>query len=93
MALADDQRFVVSKQVMSRVLDGDAVLLDLGSGKYFGLNLVGTHIWQALEAGATVAELHAAVLADFDVDAATARAELEALLGDLLARGLILAPA
>ncbi len=85
----DERRFAVSRRVLSRVLDGDAVLLDLGSGNYFGLNAVGTAIWQALGEGATVAELEARVLAEFDVDRATARRELEDLLADLLARGLI----
>ena len=33
------------------VLDGEAVLLDLGSGHYFGLNATGTALWQVLEGG------------------------------------------
>ena len=89
MALRDDQRLTTSNKVLSRVFDGDAVLLDLGSGTYFGLNEVGSRIWQSLEKGATVAELVAAVLAGFEVDEATARRDLDALLEDLSTRGLI----
>ena len=91
MSLHDEQRVTASNKVLSRVFDGDAVLLDLGSGSYFGLNEVGSCIWQALERGATVAELLAAVLAGFEVDEETARRDLSALLEDLSARGLIAA--
>jgi hypothetical protein len=89
MPYHDDQRFTVSKRVLSRVLDGDAVLLDLGAGKYFSLDAVGTHVWEGLERGATVGELHARILSAFEVDAAQAKSDLDALLADLLSRGLI----
>ncbi len=91
MPFSDDQRLATSNKVLSRVFDGDAVLLDLGSGTYFGLNEVGSCVWKALEDGASVAELVALVLADFEVDEATARRDLGALLDDLSARGLIAA--
>ena len=42
--------FTASKDAVFRDLDGDAVILDLGSGTYFGLNAVGARIWQLMEA-------------------------------------------
>jgi hypothetical protein len=44
-----DNTFIRSKDVMFRDLDGEAVILDLDSGTYFGLNTVGTRIWQLIE--------------------------------------------
>ena len=41
--------FVPSKDAVFRDLDGEAVILHLGSGTYFGLNAVGTRIWQLME--------------------------------------------
>jgi hypothetical protein len=89
MTIADEPRFCVNGEVLSRVLDGEAVLLDLGSGSYFGLNEVATLIWSLLERGATLAELERQVVAEFEVDEATVHRELEVWLRDLLARGLI----
>jgi Coenzyme PQQ synthesis protein D (PqqD) len=40
---------VLSKDAVFRDLDGEAVILDLASGGYFGLNPVGTRIWQLIE--------------------------------------------
>jgi len=89
MKLADEQRITIVDDVLSRDLDGEAVLLDLGSGTYFGLNEVGTEIWQLIGSGATVAEVRAALLERFEVDEATARRDLDALVGELLERGLV----
>ncbi|MCH9649198.1 MAG: PqqD family protein [Deltaproteobacteria bacterium] len=38
----------LSPEVLFRELQGEAVLLDLKSQRYFGLDLVGTRIWQLL---------------------------------------------
>jgi hypothetical protein len=41
--------FVLSKAAMFRELSGEAVILDLASGTYFGLNAVGARIWRLIE--------------------------------------------
>jgi hypothetical protein len=48
-AVSLESRFALSKDAMFRDLDGEAVILDLSSGTYFGLNAVGTRIWQLIE--------------------------------------------
>jgi PqqD family protein of HPr-rel-A system len=89
VALRDEEKIHAAPDVLSRTLDGEAVLLDLRSGTYFGLNEVGTHIWERLREGATVAELRARVLETFEVDAATAERDLEELLAELTRRQLV----
>jgi hypothetical protein len=44
-----DRSFAISKDAVFRDLDGEAVILDLESGTYFGLNAVGARIWQLVE--------------------------------------------
>lgn len=39
----------ISGEVVFREIDGEAVLLDLGTSIYFGLNGVGTRIWNLLQ--------------------------------------------
>jgi hypothetical protein len=89
MAYRDDQRVEVSEQVLSRLLDGETVLLDLASGTYFGLEEVGSVIWEVLGQGGTVAEARARVLAEFEVDPETAGRDLCDLLAELERRGLV----
>jgi len=42
------ERFRVPDDVVSEVLEGEAVLLHLRTGKYFGLNPSGTRMWALL---------------------------------------------
>lgn len=81
-----------SPNVVFRELEGEAVLLDLGSGRYFGLNAVGTRIWMLLEAGSTVLEAAASVVTEFDADADQVARDVEELVAELSARGLLVPP-
>ena len=85
----DEQRIQASNDVVSRVVDGEAVLLDLASGKYFGLNEVGSRVWEHVNEAITVGALVERLLAEFDVDATTLRRDVDELLADLTAKGLI----
>ena len=44
-----ENTFILSKDALFRDLDGEAVVLHVSSGTYFGLNAVGTRIWQLVE--------------------------------------------
>ncbi len=79
-----------NEDVVAREVGGELVLLDLGSGTYFGLNTVGGHIWQLLEAGdQTIAALCDAVEAEFDVDRDTVERDVAVLASQLVENGLV----
>lgn len=84
-----DTRVVAARDQVSAELDGEAVVLSLADGIYYGLDPVGASVWALLEQPRTVAELRDAVVAEYDVDAPTAEADLLQLLRDLAARGLV----
>ena len=89
MHLRDEQQLRASREVLSRQLDGETVLLDLGGGPYYSLNEVGSAVWDRLAGEPTLGSLVRALLSEFDVEEATLRADLDALLQDLLERGLV----
>jgi hypothetical protein len=89
MVLVADQRFARSKDVISRVIDGEAVLLDLVSGRYLGLNDVATRVWELLDEGRTCGAIREALLAEFAVAPEVLDGDLDRLFADLLERGLI----
>jgi hypothetical protein len=80
----------VSTEVMTAHLDGEAILLHLGTKAYFKLNDTGAEIWKGLEAGESNEVLVARLTAAFDVDTATARTETERVVGELTTKGLLL---
>lgn len=72
-----------------RLLDDEIVALDLRRGTYLGVNPTGATIWPALVAGATHDELLSLIVDSFDVDRERARRDIDALVADLQARGLL----
>ncbi len=62
-----DERFQVSDDVIAREVAGEMVLLDLASGLYFGLDPVGSRIWERLSDGpCTLADVCDLIEAEFD---------------------------
>jgi hypothetical protein len=88
-----DSTYEVDSAVASRVVDGETVIVDLESETYFGLNRVGSVIWDELQRRASVAEIVAAVTARFDVSTELAEADVRTLISDLEAAGLLRRPA
>jgi hypothetical protein len=79
----------------SCALSGEAVVLHLDSGLYFGLDEIGAHVWQCLTQGdgpRTGLQLRDAVLEAFDVDSPTCEQDLAELLDALRQVGLIEIP-
>ena len=85
-----ETRISIPREVLFHNLDGEAVLLNLQNGKYFGLNQTGTHIWDLLVKHGNLAEVYQTLLDDYDVDAEQLKADLLTLAERLAANGLIL---
>lgn len=84
-------RVRVKPSVLARPVGEQLVLLDLESGCYFSLNTVGAFVWQQLERGETPAVIAERIAAEYEVSAAQAAADLDALLTDLVGHGLVAA--
>jgi hypothetical protein len=84
-----ETKLAIPPQVMSRLVGDETVLLDLASGFYFGLDGVGKRIWEMLAAGSNLAETASVITAEFEVDEATAQADVIEFANDLVRRGLL----
>jgi hypothetical protein len=89
MAIAKDAKLTCPPQVLSRVLDGEAVLLHLGSGMYFGMNEVATRAWELITKGATFGSVLDSLLAEFEVPEDVLRGDLEKFVGALVEKQLV----
>lgn len=79
-----------SPKVLHQEVSGESVLLDLATEKYFGLNTVGTQVWKGLESGHDLEQIASSLEAQFEVTRERARADVEALVAELLDAGLLL---
>lgn len=70
-------------------LEGEAAVLNLKTGVYYGLDEVGASVWRMLNEPRRVDELVDALLGEYDVDREECQRDVIALLGELAVRGLV----
>lgn len=86
---AQRKPIAVSESVLSAHLGEESVLLCTASRRYFQLNATGQHIWLGLEQGLDRGALVDSLVDTFEVEPTTARRELDRLLDELRAHGLV----
>jgi hypothetical protein len=82
-------RVTVPESVLFRDLDGESVLLETGSGRYYGLDEVGTRMWNLLRQHGETEAVCRDLLLEYDVPEDRLRKDLAKLVEDLSARGLL----
>ena len=73
----------------AKVLDGEAVIINLLNGTYYSLDKAGAVVWELAAAGGTITEIVGGVTARYDVDASRAQQDVERLVGELVAERLL----
>ena len=84
-----NQNVILSPEVISQEVSGETVLLDLDSENYFGLDEVGTRIWQLLQETGQLQVVYDTLLAEYAVAPAQLLQDLEKLLSEIQAAGLV----
>ena len=87
--LAADTRLGKNDQVPWRVIEGEAIVLDLDEGEVLRLNPVGVEIWNAIDGTRTVGEIVAHICRTFEVSQRTARRDVHRFLEELLRYDLV----
>jgi len=82
-------RALVPSHVLVRHLEGEAVLLNLETEKYFGLDATGTRMWELLTTLPSIDAAYKQLLNEFEVDPELLRTHLAELLGRLAEYGLL----
>lgn|SRR5690554_5021540 len=83
-----DQQVRRSDEVLAQEVGDETVLLDLASEQYFGLDPVGTRIWELLADAPALEHVHGTLCAEFDAEPERIRTDLLALVQRLLDAGL-----
>ena len=82
-------RITVPESVLFRDLDGEAVLLETGSGRYYGLDEVGTRMWNLIQLHGEPEAVCRALLVEYNVPEDRLREDLGRFVETLAARGLL----
>ena len=79
------------EEVAAKVMDGEAILINLSNGIYYSMDKVGGLIWEMVEERRSLEEMVARVVASYEVSEEQARADVERLMEELVQENLVAA--
>jgi hypothetical protein len=82
-------RAVVPAHVLIRHLEGESVLLNLESERYFGLDATGSRMWELVTTSPSIDAAFEKLEQEFDVQPEMLREHLSKLLSELVDNGLL----
>ncbi|MBS1952668.1 MAG: PqqD family protein [Cyanobacteria bacterium SZAS-4] len=69
--------------IIWRVVDDEALILNTSNGYYFSMNGTATEAWCLLNEGKSIDEVARTIAERYEIDLASAKADVESLLQDL----------
>src|SRR5215472_7857996 len=93
-AVSLEATVAIHRDVVSRELEGEAIILNLESGTYFGLDSVGTRIWSLLQEDGSLRRTFELLEQEYDVEPERLKADILRLVEELCSNHLLsVAPA
>jgi hypothetical protein len=89
MKLAIRSTVVAVKDLVSCDLAGESIILNINNGMYYGLDPVGSWIWNTVKNPISVQDIRDRLLREYNVEAERGEQDLLALLSELADEGLI----
>jgi hypothetical protein len=84
-----NSRVRIQDDVLFQELQGEAVLLNLKTGVYLGLDQIGTRIWQLLQEDGALSRVVEVMLQEYDVTPEKLAQDLLGLVGQMEKQGLL----
>ena len=84
-----DTIVVVADEVVSCDLDGEAAILDIKDGIYYGLDPIGAKIWNLIQKPLVIDEIIKTILNEYDVDKDQCTNDILELIEELLDNRLV----
>jgi hypothetical protein len=82
-------RLTVPPSVVTRAVGGEVLLLNADTGRYYTLDPTGARVWALIASLETTDRVCDALAAEFQADPQELRRDVEALVSDLIAQGLL----
>ncbi len=88
-AISTTSVVVAATDQVSSDLAGEAVILSMRTGMYYGLDRVAAHIWELLRTPTCVADIRDAIVQQYDVESEGCERDVLNFLHQLADQGLI----
>jgi hypothetical protein len=77
-------------KLLSNQMDGEIVMMSIDNGEYYGLDEIGSRIWELMEKPVSLHSLAEQLMAEFDVDYEDCLRDTKEFLTDLFDKDLVL---
>lgn len=89
MAISLNSHLMIPEEVLSTTVGDESVLLNLRTGTYFGLDVVGTRFFQLLSEGDCLSTVHRMMMDEFEVSAERLEQDILRLTEQMATKGLL----
>ena len=92
ITITSDTLVMRNSDMLTSKMDGEIVMMSIENGEYYGLDLIGSKIWELMENPLQVNEIIEQLLAEYDVDPEECSKDTIEFLRALTDRNLIIFP-
>lgn len=87
--MTENTVFIRKAEIMTADMNGDTVMMDIETGKYYNLGSVGGRIWELLESPMSVDQLADSLIAEYSVTKEQCISDTLPFLKNLFEHGLV----
>lgn len=85
----DTRLLINEEEACGKVVDGEAIIINLSNGIYYSLDGVGGTVWQMIEHGYSIEEMINTISAHHKVSSEQVKADLEKLIEELVQENIV----
>jgi hypothetical protein len=90
MSTSEPRQVIKAPDVLLQDLEGEAVLLNLRNGRYYGMDANSYHMYKALTSSRSVQAAFEALAQEYEIEPGKLRSDLDGFLAHLLENGLLI---
>ena len=88
--MIDENSIVIrSQDLISSDIDSEIVMLSIKNGKYYGLNITGSHIWMLLQSSISIKDICNLLVKEFTIDQHQCMQEVMIFINTLIDKNLV----
>ncbi|MGE3949101.1 MAG: PqqD family protein [Blastocatellales bacterium] len=89
MEIDFNSRVVQSPDTLINIIEGESVLLNLDNESYYGLDAVGTRMWELLTTSETIQAAYDRMIEEYEVEEEMLKSDLYSMVEELIENGLV----
>ncbi len=81
---------IINPEIIFNIIDGEVVIMSIAKNNFYGIDEIGSHIWELLKKPKSVEEIITIMEQNYEVDRTTCQKDVIEFLEEILAQGLII---